>query len=145
MGMNRGVTHAEFIRSYEDGRFYFLEIAARVGGAGIDQMVEHATGINLWREWAAVEIAQARGEVYAPGVQRRDYAGLLVSLARQEWPNTSGYNDPELVWRLRKKHHVGFIVASHSHERVQQLIGDYAARVSQDFTASAPPMEHAPH
>ena len=145
MGMNRGVTHAEFIRSYEDGRFYFLEIAARVGGASIDQMIERATGVNLWREWAAVEIAQARGETYTPSVQRREYAGLLVSLARQEWPDTSAYNDPELVWRLRKKHHVGYIVASPSHERVQQLIGSYAARISQDFTASAPPLEHAPH
>ena len=32
--MIRG-THAEFIRSHADGRYYFLEIAARVGGAFI--------------------------------------------------------------------------------------------------------------
>ena len=145
MGMERGVTHAEFIRSYEDGRFYFLEIAARVGGAGIDQMIEHATGINQWAEWAKVEIAQARGEVYQPSPQRRDYAGLVVSLARQEWPDTSAYNDPEVVWRLHKKNHVGFIVASYDYGRVQYLIGDYAARISQDYLASAPPLEHAPH
>ena len=35
LGMARGVTHAEYIRAHEDGRFYFLEIAARVGGAFI--------------------------------------------------------------------------------------------------------------
>ena len=41
MGMVRGVTHAEFIRGAEDGQYYFLEIAARVGGAGIDQLVQY--------------------------------------------------------------------------------------------------------
>jgi hypothetical protein len=33
LGLERGATHAEFIRSDADGKFYFLEIAARVGGA----------------------------------------------------------------------------------------------------------------
>jgi biotin carboxylase len=62
MGMVRGVTHAEFIRSEADGAFHFLEIAARVGGANIDLMLEHATGLNLWREWAKLELAHLRGE-----------------------------------------------------------------------------------
>ena len=33
LGLVRGVSHAEFIRAHEDGEFYFLESAARVGGA----------------------------------------------------------------------------------------------------------------
>ena len=40
LGMLRGVTHAEYIRAHADGRFYFLEIAARVGGAFIADLVE---------------------------------------------------------------------------------------------------------
>ena len=62
LGMVRGVTHAEYIRAHADGRFYFLEIAARVGGAFISDLVETATGINLWREWARIEVADLRGE-----------------------------------------------------------------------------------
>jgi len=42
----RGVTHAEYIRSHADGRYYFLEIAARVGGAFIADLVDVATGVN---------------------------------------------------------------------------------------------------
>lgn len=145
MGLQQGVTHAEFIRGHEDGRFYFLEMAARVGGAGIDQMVEQATGVNLWREWARLETCVARGEAYVIPESRQEYAGLLVSLARQEWPDTSAYNDPEVVWRLHKKHHVGLIVRSTQHARVQELLGQYAARIGQDYTASQPPLEHAPH
>ena len=141
MGMVRGVTHAEFIRAEADGTFHFLEIAARVGGANIDLMLEHATGINLWREWARLELAHLNKDEYTLPPTHQDYAGLVVSLARQPWPDTSAYNNPELVWRLQKEHHVGFIVAAPDHGRVQQLIGDYAGRIAQDFMASAPPKE----
>ncbi|MFN3333138.1 MAG: ATP-grasp domain-containing protein [Caldilinea sp.] len=139
MGMVRGVTHAEFIRSEADGAFHFLEIAARVGGANIDLMLEHAAGINLWREWARLELAHLRGEEYMLPPTKEQYAGLVVSLARDPWPDTSTYNDPELVWRLHKEHHVGFIVASPDHSRVQTLIASYADRIAHDFTAVAPP------
>src|SRR4051794_13993741 len=57
LGMRNGVTHAEFIKSDADGKFYFLEIASRVGGAYIADVLEAASGINLWREWAKLEIA----------------------------------------------------------------------------------------
>ncbi len=143
MGMVRGTTHAEFIRGRDDGRFYFLEIAARVGGVGIDQLNEHAGGVNMWNEWAHVELAYLRGEAYTLPPTHQHYAGLLVSLARQTQPDTSAYNAPEVVWRLQKENHVGFIIASPEHDRVQSLLNDYAARITNDFTASAPPMEGA--
>ena len=139
MGMVRGVTHAEFIRSEVDGTFHFLEIAARVGGANIDLMLEHAAGINLWREWARLELAHLHGEEYTLPPTTELYAGLVVSLARDPWPDTAAYNDPELVWRLHKEHHVGFIVAAPDHSRVQSLIASYADRIAHDFMAVAPP------
>ena len=139
MGMVRGVTHAEFIRAEDDGSFHFLEIAARVGGANIDLMLEHATGINLWREWARLELAHLHGTAYTLPPARQAYAGLIVSLARQPWPDTGAYNDAELVWRLHKEHHVGFVVTAPDYARVQQLIDDYAGRVAVDFSATAPP------
>ncbi len=139
MGMVRGVTHAEFIRSHADGEFCFLEIAARVGGANIDKMLEYATGLNLWAEWARLELAHLRGEEYQLPQAKHEAAGLVVSLARQQWPDTSAYCDPEIVWRLHKEHHVGFILSAPQHERVQALLSDYVTRVAQDYTATAPP------
>src|SRR6202043_717636 len=50
LGLVRGVPRAEFLRAHDGGKFYFIEIAARVGGAHISDAVEAATGINLWRE-----------------------------------------------------------------------------------------------
>ena len=140
-GLSDGVSHTEFIRAHEDGALYFLETSARVGGAHISDLVEAATGINLWAEWAKVEVASALGTRYDPPADSGEYGGLLVSLARQEWPNTSEFQDPELIWRLRRRHHVGFIVKSPYRDRVESLLSTYAERVRTDFLASAPPRE----
>jgi biotin carboxylase len=138
LGLVRGVLHTEYIRGDADGRFYFLETAARVGGAFIVEMIEAATGINLWREWARLEVANARRERYQTPTARREYAGLVISLARQEWPDTSDYSDPEIVWRLRKRHHVGLIVASPTRARVHELIEKYMHRFREEFYTSLP-------
>lgn len=137
LGFVRGVLHTEFIKGSDDEEFYFLETAARVGGAHIAEMVEAATGVNLWEEWAKIEISQ--GEFpYVPPAARDDYAGLIVSLARQEQPDTSAYTNSEIVWRLDRKHHVGFIVTAPTPQRVQELIDSYMPRIARDFSASLP-------
>jgi len=140
LGLVRGVAHTEFIRAHADGRFYFLECAARVGGAYINEMVETATGINLWREWARIEVAGGNGSYKLPPV-REEYAGVILSLARQENPDTSGYNDPEVFLRIRKHHHAGLILRSNDPERVQALLQSYAQRFSEEFLAVEPPRE----
>ncbi|HJQ33378.1 MAG TPA: ATP-grasp domain-containing protein [Pyrinomonadaceae bacterium] len=139
LGLERGAAHAEFIRGAEDGEFYFLEVAARVGGAFIAETLEAATGHNLWREWARVEVAHARGERVGRVEPRRDYGGIALSLARQEWPDTSPYDDPEIVFRARKAHHVGLVVRSPSLERVRELLDSYSERFARDFSAYVPP------
>jgi biotin carboxylase len=141
-GLVRGVSHTEFIKGREDGRFYFLETAARVGGANIVELIEAANGVNLWAEWAKIEIT--RGEsVYELPPLRQDYAGLIVSLARQEHPDTSAYNDKEIVWRMNKRYHAGLIVMSNDSGRVEELLEDYTKRFYVDFFAMQPVPERA--
>jgi hypothetical protein len=140
LGLVRGVAHTEFIRSADDGRWYFLETSARVGGAYIVDVVEAATGINLWREWARIEIAGEDRPYHLPNV-KDGYAGLALTLARQEQPDTSGYTDPEIVYRVARKHHAGLIVASDDPRRVDALLDDYTGRFLHDFYAYAPAPE----
>jgi biotin carboxylase len=144
LGLLRGVSHTEYIVGREDGQLYFLETSARVGGAHIAELVEAATGINLWAEWAKVEMTGGQAP-YAPPAPRADYAGLLVSLARQQHPDTSQFADPEVVWGMDKEHHVGLIVRSPSAARVRDLLDDYTARVARDYHASAPPQDRPGH
>lgn len=140
LGLVRGVAHAEFIQAHEHGQFYFLECAARVGGAYINEMVEAATGINLWREWARIEIAGGDGTYQLPPV-REEYAGVILSLARQDEPDTSEYNDPEVCLRIKKHHHAGLVLRSSDQQRVQTLLEAYSQRFVQDFVAIEPPKE----
>jgi hypothetical protein len=137
LGLRHGVTHAEFLKAHADGEFYFIEIAARVGGAYISDVIEAASGVNLWREWAKLEVGAGKVPYQLPPL-RRDYAGVIVSLARQERPDTSAYNDPEIIYRVKKYHHAGFIVKSPQAERVQELLDSYALRFRDDFMASQP-------
>jgi len=133
LGMQAGVTHSEFIRAHADGRFYFLETAARVGGAYIAEVVEHASGLNPWKEWARIEVALARGEEYQMPSPRSDYAGSLICLAKQQWPDTSAYDAPEIVYRLHKDHHAGLILRSHNPDRIKALLNEYISRFHNDF------------
>ena len=134
----RGVAHTEFIRAQGDGRFYFLETAARVGGANIDKMVRAATGIELWAEAARVEIAGLRGEVYQLPDHRHEYAALITCLARQEHPDLSAYDDPQIVWRLDKPYHAGLLIASPDAEQVEALLASYNGRFARDFLHHQP-------
>ncbi|MCP4363509.1 MAG: ATPase [Chloroflexi bacterium] len=143
LGMTFGVSHTEFIKG-ADSEFYFLETAARVGGANIEQLVEAASSINLWAEWAKLEVAQATGEPYAPPPDKGDYAGVMICLARQEWPDLSSYQADEIVYRVHKKQHAGLIMSSPDPNRVETLIGKYAQRFAHDFLAVAPPLDSAP-
>ena len=140
LGLLRGVSHTEFIIGHEDGRVYFLETSARVGGAHIADLVAAGTGINMWAEWAKVEIAGGRTPYQAPEA-REDYAGLIVSLARQEWPDLSGYSDPEVVWRMHKLHHAGIVMKSPDYDRLTELMASYTGRFKHDFFAMLPPKD----
>ena len=142
LGLLRGVAHAEFIRAHADGQFYFLECAARVGGAYINEMVEAATGINLWREWARIEIAGGDGSYKLPPV-REEYAGVILSLARQEDPDTSAYNDPEVYLRIKRHHHAGLVLRSTDPQRIPTLLDDYARRFARRIPGGRAPTRQA--
>ena len=150
LGLKDGATHAEFIKSEADGKFYFLEIAARVGGAYIAEVLEAASGLNLWREWARIEVSDPSASKSKSGKgkvdgkpTRKEYAGIVLSLAKQEHPDTSAYDDPEIVHRVNKRHHAGLIVRSKKLERVEELLEQYAQRFAEDFVAVVPPLEKA--
>ncbi|MEO8799292.1 MAG: ATP-grasp domain-containing protein, partial [Polyangiaceae bacterium] len=103
LGLERGAAHTEFIRAKRDGKLYFLECGARVGGAHIADMVEASRGVNLWAEWANLEIDRDSAPYELPKTHKNDYGGLIVSLAKQEQPDFSAYTDPEIAFRVPEK------------------------------------------
>jgi biotin carboxylase len=139
LNLLRGVAHTEFIRA-RDGTLYFMETGARVGGAFIADVVEASSGIDMWAEWADIEVDKGETPYRLPP-RREDYAGVAITLARQQWPDLSAYNDPEIVLKPVKEHHAGVVVRAKSAERVRGLLDGYAERFARDFMASAPARE----
>ncbi|MBY0460835.1 MAG: ATPase [Gemmataceae bacterium] len=153
-GLGWGASHTEFMKAHADGHIYFIETSARVGGAHTAEMVEHATGVNLWSEWAKIELCRGtagprgtpltspsrQGGYELPPLKRR-FAGVVISLARQEHPDTSGFTDPEIVYRMTQKNHIGFVVAADSPQRVEELLTQYMERIGRDFHAVLPAAE----
>lgn len=136
-GMRHSASHTEFIHCHEDGEFYFLETSSRVGGAHLATMVEHASGVNLWYEWARIEDCVAKKTPYVlPEVKNRN-AGILISLTRMEHPDKGPFSAAEITWFMNEKYHVGFVMAADNQERITQLLDEYAEVVYRDYHASA--------
>jgi biotin carboxylase len=140
-GLKNGVTHAEYIKAHADGKLYFLEIAARVGGAFISDLVEAATGVNLWREWARIEVASLRCAPYTLPPVREEYAGSVLCLSHTAEPDTSAFDAPEIVQSMKKHHHAGLIVRSQEPRRVAELLEEYSTQFAQMFLATMPAPE----
>ncbi|KUG26723.1 hypothetical protein ASZ90_003431 [hydrocarbon metagenome] len=140
MGLLRGVSHTEFIKAKSDGKFYFLETSARVGGANLHELVKASSGINLWEEWAKIELLGGKGDYELPDIEN-NHAAILLSLAKQEWPDMNVFTDKEVVWKLNKKNHAGVIVKSENYERITELIDNYAVKFYEEFFASYPAPE----
>lgn len=143
-GMRFSASHTEFIK-LPSGEFVFLETASRVGGAHLAEMVEAATGVSLWAEWAKLETAMAHGHPYTPPQRRYDESGIVVSLSRFEHPDMAPFNDEEIVWKMNKKQHVGLIVASKDESQILTLLDRYAGIIARDYHASAPAPPKSTH
>ena len=143
IGLVWGSTHIEYIKDRETGKFYFLEAAARIGGARIPDIIWHATGLCLWHEWAKIEL-KPKGQKYKLPKYRKEYGGGIFTLAKQEQPDLSAYNDPEIAWVQTKKSYAGLILRSPDANRVEELLAMYYPRFAEDFLAHVPYKEAAP-
>ncbi|MCI0705015.1 MAG: ATPase [Planctomycetia bacterium] len=143
-GLGWGASHTEFMKAHADGQIYFIETSARVGGANTAEMVEAATGVNLWSEWAKLELCRGTNNYSLPPLKQR-FGGVVTSLARQEKPDTSSFTDPEIVYRLDMKHHIGFVVAADSPQRVEELLTQHMDRIARDYHAAMPGQDKLGH
>lgn len=137
-GLKNCASHSEFIKCKEDGKFYFLETSARVGGANLVEMVQASSGINLWREWAKLETAILKGEEYKVPDTQKDYAGIIISLCRYQHPEYTPFQDSEIVWKMQDEYHVGLIVKAQQRERILKILDAYVEIIFRDYHASAP-------
>jgi hypothetical protein len=64
-----------------------------------------------------------------------------LCLSHTAEPDTSAFDAPEIVHRMKKHHHAGLIVRSPEADRVAELLESYSRRFAETFLASMPPPE----
>ena len=132
-GLKHGAAHSEYIKCKDNDKIYFLETSSRVGGAHIAEMVEAASNINLWKEWASIEDSLVKETQYILPKIKKGYAGIVLTLSKFQHPDLSSFSDSEVCFRVPLDYHAGLIVKSDLSERVLELLDDYANRLTTGF------------
>ena len=145
-GMKYSASHTEYIKCRQSGAFLFLETASRVGGAHLAEMVEASSGINLWAEWARLEIATAENQKYKKPTAKNLYSGIIVSLINKQHPDYSKFSDKEIFWTMNDlDYHFGVIVSSPSRSRVEELLDVYTNEIATNLHAVLPQEAKSSH
>lgn len=139
-GLVNGATHSEYIRGI-DGKYYFLETSSRVGGAHIPDLVEAATGINIWKEWARLETALLRNQPYTVDKPTGFFAGLIIALAKELHPDTSEFECDEVVEFLPIDYHIGIVYKSGNENVIIQKLDEAAQKITEHILNILPPKE----
>lgn len=139
-GLVHGATHSEYIKG-EDGKFYFLETSSRVGGAHIPDLIEAATGINIWREWAKIENSLLQNVPYEIGKPTGFFAGLIIALANEKNPDTSSFECEEIFKFLPMDHHIGIVYKSADEQKIQNKLDEAGEKITRTLLNIIPPKE----
>ncbi|KAA0127636.1 ATPase [Chryseobacterium sp. SN22] len=140
-GLMNGATHTEFIRSKENGKYYFLETSSRVGGAHIPDLVEASSSINIWREWAKIEDALLRKKDYKVSRPTGYYSGLIVALIKDQHPDYSIFECEEAVRFLPIDYHVGIVYKSKDADIIQERLDKATEKIQAKMLNILPPKD----
>ena len=137
-GLRHGASHSEYIVRDGGKEILFLETSARCGGAHLTDMVEAASGISLWTEWANIEHAVLTGKKYHLPLVDELQAGIIVTLSKQEKPDYEQFTDQEIWWKLHKKYHIGFIFQHKTEKKIDELLSNYSTVIQNEYATVVP-------
>ena len=109
-GLVRGVSHTEFIRAATGDCTSSKRPPASAAPTSSTSSKRRPASICGASGRRSRSPARTAPTTRRPS--RHHAGGIVLSLARQEDPDTSAYTDPEIAVRVRKRHHAGLIVTS---------------------------------
>jgi len=139
LGLVSGVTHTEFIKSHADGRFYFLETAARVGWRPHRRRrrvcIRHQSmgrvGKNRSRHASQDGIHAAESD---SSIRRQRYLPRAARASGHQQLRRTRSRPPSQPPSSRR-----LILCANSADRIEDLIAQYTDRFLEDFCAVVPP------
>ncbi|TNE68581.1 ATPase [bacterium] len=121
MGLKYGVSSNEFIHSAQDGKFYFIQSSGKVSGHYIAELVEAANGLNLWREWAKMEMAQPQESAYQCPKPETNQARVVRIPTENPPLCSSRIQHQSIVWRQVSHNHVTVVIKAKSFEELEMI------------------------
>ena len=131
-GMRFSASHTEWIRDGQ-GRFLFLETSSRVGGAHISDMVQEATGVDLWAEWAKLELAEFAADGYKAPKDRGGYAAVTIRTVGEEEPQLDRLDLPGVRQTFPMKHHAAMLFGGNTLQEVERAQSGAYHRLQEAF------------
>jgi hypothetical protein len=99
----------------------------------IEELVEATRGINLWAEWARMEVALARGEAYALPEISDWQGGVAITMAHHEWPDLSGLTGEGVSGHVPKPYHAALLVTGAEAGGVEERVAASARALASRF------------
>ncbi len=133
-GMKYSASHTEFIED-ANGNFLLLETSSRVGGAYISDMLHHATGVDLWAEWAKLEAAQLSGEQYKAPKDIGKAGAVTIRAVAEENPDLRRFKEEEesVVALISKPYHAGLVFNAEKESTLESVQKEIASRLFEQF------------
>ena len=104
-------------------------------------MIEAATGVNIWREWAKLENALLDGETYTVEETQKLFAGLIVSLAKEKHSDTTDLQNEDVEKFLPIDYHIGIVYKATTEEKIQERLDEAATIVTERILNILPPKD----
>jgi len=133
-GMKYSAGHTEFIED-KDGNFLLLETSSRVGGAFISDMLQHATGVDLWAEWAKLEAAQVSDGKYKAPKDIGKAGAVTIRTVGEKNPDLRRYKEEEesVAALISKPYHAGFVFTASKEAELAEVQKNIANRLYEQF------------
>lgn len=134
LGLFRGISHAKFIRT-RDARFSLLDVVPGIADALSAAVFAQTYGLNLWAQWAQLEVNALRSKPYTlPPTQPAYAAGIL---SRSPSPDLAQSNAAEIVQHLQTVQGTGLIFRAQDAATATRLLQQYRTGLSRDFSRDA--------
>ena len=133
-GMQYSASHTEFIEDV-NGNLLLLETSSRVGGAHISDMLQHASGVDLWAEWAKLESAQHTGTKYEAPKDKGHAGAVTIRVVSEEHPDLRRYrqDEPSIVSIIKKPYHAGMVFTAETEHELAEVQREISQRLFEQF------------
>jgi hypothetical protein len=98
-------------------------------------VLNHATGVDLWAEWAKLEAAQVADGKYKAPKDLGKAGAVTIRTVSEETPDLRRFKQEEesVVKLISKPYHAGLVLTAEKESTLESLQKEIASRLFEQF------------